>query len=114
MRYVRQSKDLWNKAQRDAIMRRDGRVCTYCGKPGNTIDHIIPISYGGLTTLSNGVCACRKCNNNKRDNMSDIWMLKAFVRQWIMNGDDISWMFEIYHMDNVMEVVRLIKLKYPE
>ncbi len=50
---------------REIVLFRDGYVCKYCGEKGNTVDHIIPRSKGGRTTLSNCVCACKKCNIRK-------------------------------------------------
>lgn len=50
---------------RAAILRRDNNTCTYCGKHGNTIDHIIPRSQGGLSSWMNSVTACRRCNEKK-------------------------------------------------
>ncbi|WP_170937545.1 HNH endonuclease [Terribacillus saccharophilus] len=47
------------------ILLRDRYVCRYCGNRGNTIDHVKPVSKGGLTTFSNCVCACESCNNEK-------------------------------------------------
>lgn len=42
--------------------------CTYCGDPyGDTLDHVVPHSYSGITTKKNYsrdhvVPACRECN----------------------------------------------------
>lgn len=49
------------------IKLRDGRHCAYCGGFGETIDHVIPQSRGGLDTWDNLVCACQRCNNRKAD-----------------------------------------------
>lgn len=56
--------------------------CAYCGKPmvlgGNphspdycTIDHIVPLSRGGLHDISNIVLACRACNMKKSDRLPE-------------------------------------------
>lgn len=59
------------KFSRRMIYKRDNFVCQYCGKSltGNesSIDHIIPRSQGGLTTWTNCVASCLKCNM-KKDN----------------------------------------------
>lgn len=47
------------------IKLRDGRTCAYCGKFGDTIDHIVPQSRGGAGTWDNLITACRSCNNRK-------------------------------------------------
>ena len=47
------------------VLRRDAHKCAYCGKRGDTIDHVLPRSQGGLSTWMNSVAACRKCNERK-------------------------------------------------
>lgn len=51
------------------ILKRDHRVCQYCGKTDvpMTLDHVIPRSHGGEDTWENLVCACSECNNKKGD-----------------------------------------------
>jgi 5-methylcytosine-specific restriction endonuclease McrA len=51
------------------------KICAYCGKTeaeeiddigtGLSIDHIVPMSYGGYNTLFNITAACRSCNSSK-------------------------------------------------
>lgn len=54
---------------RENIYLRDGSTCQYCGKHFRrndlNIDHVVPISQGGLTTWDNVVCSCVRCNNKK-------------------------------------------------
>src|SRR5690606_12265357 len=52
-------------ALRELVFTRDQYTCFYCGKPGNTIDHITPRSKGGHSTPLNCVCACKQCNRQK-------------------------------------------------
>lgn len=47
------------------ILIRDDWTCQYCNKYGNTIDHIMPKSRGGLNTWGNLCVACKKCNGLK-------------------------------------------------
>ncbi len=49
------------------ILRRDGYSCQYCGRRGErlTVDHVLPRSRGGLTTWTNVVAACLRCNLHK-------------------------------------------------
>ncbi len=48
------------------IYKRDGGRCVYCGSTQNLqIDHIIPFSKGGATTLENLQLLCQKCNLEK-------------------------------------------------
>lgn len=49
------------------ILFRDNHTCAYCGKHGNTVDHVRPRSKGGKSTWTNLVAACKECNNRKRD-----------------------------------------------
>ncbi|MBR4291942.1 MAG: HNH endonuclease [Oscillospiraceae bacterium] len=57
---------------RQAIKERDGFSCKYCGasvaKEPNLlleIDHIVPVSKGGLTTEDNLQTLCWRCNRSK-------------------------------------------------
>lgn len=41
--------------------------CVYCGGPGGTIEHIVPLIAGGLHEPDNIASACLSCNTSKRD-----------------------------------------------
>lgn len=50
----------------DAVYRRDGGRCVYCGATENLhLDHIIPFSRGGATSVENLQLLCQKCNLEK-------------------------------------------------
>lgn len=53
------------QAFKELILERDNNICCYCGKFGDTIDHIKSKSEGGITSFNNCICACKKCNGNK-------------------------------------------------
>jgi 5-methylcytosine-specific restriction endonuclease McrA len=52
---------------RVGVLRRDGGLCAYCGRPGRTIDHVLPVSRGGGSEWSNTVTCCGACNQRKAD-----------------------------------------------
>jgi hypothetical protein len=54
----------------DAVYRRDGGRCVYCGSTENLqLDHIIPFSKGGATTLENLQLLCQPCNLKKSNHI---------------------------------------------
>lgn len=54
----------------DAVYRRDGGRCVYCGSTENLqLDHIIPFSKGGASTVENLQLLCAKCNREKSDHI---------------------------------------------
>ena len=67
---------------REYILERDGRCCAYCGVtdvPLN-LDHVIPRSRGGSNRVSNLVCACVPCNEEKGPQPVEVF-LKADPRR---------------------------------
>lgn len=49
------------------VLSRDRYTCYWCGQPGFTMDHVIPWSKGGRTTMTNCICACEECNGQRGD-----------------------------------------------
>ena len=49
------------------------KSCIYCGKPSESIDHVIPLSRGGLSITENCVPACLSCNEDKSDSDPFEW-----------------------------------------
>jgi len=47
--------------------------CVYCGAPGEHVDHVIPLSRGGIEHPSNLVSACGPCNHSKRSRLLWQW-----------------------------------------
>ncbi|QHQ14550.1 hypothetical protein GMW39_00815 [Pectobacterium parmentieri] len=48
---------------RDAIKKRDGEKCNYCGSAHELeIDHILPVSKGGNSDADNLQVLCKQCN----------------------------------------------------
>jgi len=63
------TKNILSNKLRFNVLKRDNFTCQYCGrKPPEVIlevDHIIPISDGGETSLDNLITSCRECNRGK-------------------------------------------------
>lgn len=57
------------KLNRRNIFARDRNRCQYCGQHFNTselsLDHVVPRSQNGLSTWTNLVCCCVRCNAKK-------------------------------------------------
>jgi hypothetical protein len=54
--------------------------CAYCGGPGGTIDHTVPLAAGAAPTVGNLTGACPACNEAKGR-----WPLLPFLllRAWV-------------------------------
>jgi 5-methylcytosine-specific restriction enzyme A len=52
-------------------------ICYYCKNPFKpkelTMDHIVPLSRGGLSTKGNVVPSCKECNNKKKQLLPMEW-----------------------------------------
>ena len=73
----------------------DRGTCHYCGEriaPDElTMDHIVPLIRGGLSTRGNVVPACKACNNKKKYLLPLEWdeylaNLQSGTRQTVQNG----------------------------
>jgi 5-methylcytosine-specific restriction endonuclease McrA len=53
--------------------------CLYCGKPSEHLDHIVPISRGGLHSVGNFAPSCANCNRSKSNKFITEWKK---VRGW--------------------------------
>lgn len=51
--------------------------CNWCNKQltrkESTLDHIVPLSRGGLNHHNNYVLACKECNQQRDNKMSELW-----------------------------------------
>lgn len=70
--HVKRQRKLVTQAVRKRIMIRDHYTCQICRKympngVGIHIDHIIPVSKGGMTVDSNLRVLCARCNGSKSD-----------------------------------------------
>ena len=84
-----------NKIWRESLHKLTKHNCIYCGKPSESIDHVLPRSQGGLSTTENCVPACLSCNGDKSDNNALYWYRKQkfydprramAIRAWL-DGD---------------------------
>ncbi|CAK6687032.1 HNH endonuclease signature motif containing protein [Synechococcus sp. CCY9201] len=69
--------------------------CLYCGRPSESIDHVLPRSRGGMSVTENCVPACLACNGAKGDTEAFDWYRRQSfydprramaLRAW-MDGD---------------------------
>ncbi len=62
---------------RQAVLERDDYTCVYCGRRGGrlTLDHVLPVSRGGTSDLSNLVAACVSCNSAKGTKTPQEWLV---------------------------------------
>lgn len=63
-------RSLLTPALRYKVLRRDGYRCQICGRSAKDgveleVDHIVPVSRGGKTEMSNLQTLCRECNRGK-------------------------------------------------
>lgn len=60
---------------KEEVKSRDGDICAYCGlvATGIHIDHIIPLSKGGLDTVSNLTVSCASYNLSKGSKSLKEW-----------------------------------------
>lgn len=57
---------------REAVAQRDGRCCAACGATRDLVlDHVLPVSKGGLTVLKNLQLLCRQHDFEKGDRIVD-------------------------------------------
>ena len=68
---------------RKAILKRDDNTCAYCGQEATTVDHIIPISKGGVDHETNLVAACTTCNFGKKDRDAKTFTEKKYAEKYI-------------------------------
>lgn len=57
------------------VRRLRAATCAYCGGPGGTVDHVVPLSRGGQHAEGNLVPACRPCNSSKADKLLIEWLI---------------------------------------
>lgn len=53
------------------VRKRDNNRCFYCGAEAQEVHHLIPLSKGGTTTMTNLVCVCKACHNRMHAHMKN-------------------------------------------
>lgn len=59
---------------RKRILQRDRGICHYCGEIACTVDHKIPVCYGGSDDENNLVACCKSCNSSKYTSSYESYM----------------------------------------
>ena len=75
---------------RKSIHKFTEKSCIYCGKPSESIDHVVPRSQGGLSKTENCVPACLSCNGDKSDERAS-W-LPSIGLEWSTGIESKSFM----------------------
>jgi hypothetical protein len=60
---------------RSSVFRRDDFTCQYCGRRGVALecDHVLPVSKGGRSVLTNLTTSCKPCNRSKGSRLLSEW-----------------------------------------
>ena len=76
--------------------------CAYCGE-GNPLaqDHFYPLNHGGEFTISNIICACKRCNSSKGPKLYSEW----YHKQTYYNKDRERKIFEyLKYKNNIQQL----------
>lgn len=73
----------YTAAEWKTLVKQYGGRCACCGKKTKlTFDHVIPVSKGGTSDISNGQPLCISCNSRKGDKTTD-YRTKPGIKRWI-------------------------------
>ena len=80
---------IWNELKADAV------DCGYCGrslqgKGDAHVDHVVPVSQGGATELSNLVVVCAECNLSKADRTLEVWLRTQAIHVRRLTADTVA------------------------
>jgi 5-methylcytosine-specific restriction endonuclease McrA len=79
----------------DAVLRRDGATCVWCGRPFTglvlpTTEHVVPRLKGGPSWLENEVAACRRCNAGRGHRSPVEWLEECRRRGWAPDEERLA------------------------
>lgn len=74
---------------RTKLLRRDQGLCCYCGRIADTVDHLLPVSRGGVSSWMNTVAACRPCNSKKKNRTPAEANMRLLSEAFIPTWDDV-------------------------
>lgn len=85
---TKKERKLMNYTLREEVLKRDGYKCCVCGKTKKNgvrleIDHIIPVSKGGQSTISNLQTLCSSCNAKKNTLDNETFVKKSIKEKLI-------------------------------
>lgn len=71
------------------VLEKAGNRCLYCGAVGDLhIEHFIPVSRGGQSTLTNILPACEPCNKSKGAHDPYTWIPERFGLEALQRAVD--------------------------
>ena len=78
----------------EGILERQGNACVACfdsfNEVGFTVDHIVPIVFGGRHVVGNLQLLCQACNTSKLDRANADWLSEIRYRQVTRALQDIA------------------------
>jgi len=115
-----------SKKLRFEVFKRDGFKCAYCGKSPPTVtlevDHIEPVSKGGMDDINNLITACFDCNRGKRDipldkapgqlseNLEVLREREEQIQEYRRLTDKIEWRIK----KDIRAVAKVFEEQFPE
>lgn len=74
---------------RRSLYHRDRGLCLYCARQVHyeemQVEHVVPLSRGGVTAWNNVVCACHRCNHRKADRTPEQASMKLLAIPYVPN-----------------------------
>src|SRR5258707_11357791 len=84
---------LGSPERREAIHRREGGRCFYCGRQlspkTRCLDHVVPLAHLGGNSYRNLVSSCRECNSLKRERQASDF-LRWLFREGRFSAGELS------------------------